>query len=154
MLSSYILYILFKISKWNWKNSHISTCSSFCFGSHPNSKYNQIRPKSHHQPNQLPTKPIPSRRWLKEPLLGRPHVIQFQDSEAEPRFFPTRKFFRSHFSDDFFCVEHLKMVLWIFVKMIFLFENCWDIYGCPQPSCLGVSFFKGKAAPQRFGRLV
>ena len=150
-------YIIFKMSEWNWKNAHRSTakCSSKVSGATqtPNVTKSAPSPKSHHQPNQLPTKPIPSRRWLKEPLLGRPHVIQFQDSEAEPRFFQL-----IFFSEPLlWCFFWLNSWRW-FCGFLWRWYVCLRIAKLymvvPQPSLLGVSFLGGKAAPQGFGRLV
>ena len=150
MLSSYILYIIFKICEWHWKNSHRSTAHVHLFVSGatqtPNITKSAPSPKSYHQPNQLPTKPIPSRRWLKEPLLGRPHVIQFQDSEAEPSFFPTRNFFQSHFCGVFFWVEHPRMVfvdfceddIYLRIADIYIYIHR---YGCTPTFSFGCEFF-------------
>ena len=124
MLSSYVLYHLQDI----WVKLKIpyiyNKISSKGFGA-----TNVIgpipSPISSLSPIPIQKNPIP-RRWLKEPLLGRPHVIQFQDSEAWSFLNQTFNMEnpRGHFAVIFF-VEYPKM-LDIFLWKWYLFENCWD----------------------------
>ena len=156
MLSSYILYHLQDIWVKLQKCSIdlYCTCSSFCFGSHPNSQYNQIRPKSQ-VPSTKPTsyKTHPIKAVVERTFAGK------TTCNSIPRLGGLKVFWKSQV----FSTRKTPPLLWWFFiwgwtsqdgfvdfceDYIFVWELLRYIWLSPT-LFFGVSFFFGKGGTTR-----